>query len=230
MARQILIVATSHDKLGDTKETTGCWAEEIMTPIHLFKEAGYAVTVASIKGGEIPMDEASLNAPFLTPVVEKMLLDDEAMKLILESQTLEGLKADNFEAVYLPGGHGTCWDFPDNAGLISLVEAFAAQGKVIGAVCHGPMGLVNVKGPDGKPLVAGKKVTCFTDAEEYAVVKEKIVPFLLQARLKELGCEFSNAANWTEYAVTDGKLVTGQNPQSSHKVAELMLKALTASP
>ncbi|GLC69319.1 hypothetical protein PLESTF_000815300 [Pleodorina starrii] len=148
----------------------------------------------------------------------------------MESVPLSGVKASDYDAVFLPGGHGTCWDFPDNADLISLVSEFVEAGKVVSAVCHGPMGLVNVKGKDGKPLVAGKKVTGFSDAEEYAVVKEKVVPFLLQSKLVELGAEYKCAEQkWEPFAVRDGSLVTGQNPSSSARVAELVVEALSGN-
>ncbi|PNH12142.1 hypothetical protein TSOC_000939, partial [Tetrabaena socialis] len=141
--------------------------------------------------------------------VEEFLLDDIGMKNLLESVPLADVKADGFDAVFLPGGHGACFDMPDEPRLIALLEQFAASGKVVSAVCHGPMGLVNVKGPDGKPLVAGKKVTGFSDAEEYAVAKEKVVPFLLEARLRELGGLYESGDKWAPFAVRDGKLVTG---------------------
>ncbi|GLC42464.1 hypothetical protein PLESTM_001336000 [Pleodorina starrii] len=230
MAKNILIVCTSCDKLGDTDEPTGCWAEEVVAPYYVWRKHGYNVTIASVKGGEVPMDDASLNPPFLTKEVEDFLLDDEAVKGVMESVPLSGVKASDYDAVFLPGGHGTCWDFPDNADLISLVSEFVEAGKVVSAVCHGPMGLVNVKGKDGKPLVAGKKVTGFSDAEEYAVVKEKVVPFLLQSKLVELGAEYKCAEQkWEPFAVRDGSLVTGQNPSSSARVAELVVEALSGN-
>lgn len=203
-------------------------AEEVAAPYLYLKEQGYDVTISSIKGGEVPMDEASLNPPFTTKDVEKFLLDDAAMDKVTNSVPLATLNADDYDAVMLPGGHGTCWDYPDNDELASLVSKMAAAGKVVAAVCHGPNGLVKAKGPDGKPLVSGKQVTGFTNEEEYAVAKEKLVPFLLEDKLKELGAVYSKKENWAEYAIRDGKLVTGQNPGSSRKVAELIHEALVS--
>lgn len=224
--KKVLILCTSCDKLGG--DPTGCWMEEVVAPYNVFKQHGYDVTVASVAGGEIPFDEASLAPPAATKDVDAFILDDECMKLVTESVPLAGLKAADFDAVFLPGGHGVCGDFPDNKELIALVEEIAAAGKVVSAVCHGPMGLVNVKGPDGQPIVAGKKVTGFSDAEEYAVAKEKLVPFLLEAKLRELGGLYEKAAaNWAEHAVRDGHLVTGQNPGSSKRTAELVVEALS---
>ncbi|GIL80962.1 hypothetical protein Vretimale_9332 [Volvox reticuliferus] len=228
MAKNILIVCTSWDKLGDTKEPTGCWAEEVIAPYYIWKKHGYNVTIASVKGGEVPMDEASLNPPYLTKEVEDFLLDDEAMKGLMDSVPLSDVKGDDYDAVFLPGGHGTCWDFPDNAELIALLSHFVDYNKVISAVCHGPMGLVNVKGTDGQPLVAGKKVTCFSDAEEVAVAKENVVPFMLETRLKELGALYEcGPEKWAPFALRDCNLVTGQNPASSARVADLVVDALT---
>ncbi|EFJ45186.1 hypothetical protein VOLCADRAFT_106142 [Volvox carteri f. nagariensis] len=230
MAKNILIVCTSCDRLGDTDEPTGCWAEEVVAPYYIWKKHGYNVTIASVKGGEVPMDEASLNPPFLTKEVEEFLLDDAAMKGLMESLPLSQVTAAGYDAVFLPGGHGTCWDFPDNAELLALLSQFVEANKVVSAVCHGPMGLVNVKGPDGQPLVAGKKATCFSDAEEFAVAKEKLVPFLLETRLKELGAVFQSAPEkWAPFALRDGNLVTGQNPASSARVAELVVEALSSA-
>ncbi|KAG2484722.1 hypothetical protein HYH03_016469 [Edaphochlamys debaryana] len=225
-AKRVLIMCTSANKLKDVD--TGCWAEEVCAPFYIWKKHGITATIGSIKGGEVPMDDASLNPPFLTKEVEEFLLDDEAMKGLTESVPLADAKVADYDAIFLPGGHGCVADFPDNAALIKLVEEFAAAGKVVAAVCHGPNGLVNVKGPDGKPLVAGKKVTGFSNAEEYAVAKENLVPFMLEDKLKELGGKFEMAKEkWASHAVVDGKLATGQNPGSSIAVAELVAKLLS---
>lgn len=228
MTKNILIICTSHDKLGDTGEATGCWVEEVAAPFFEFKKAGFDVVITSIKGGEVPFDEASLNPPALTSVAEKFLLDDAAMKMVTESRAIAEHDADHFDAVFLPGGHGTCWDFPDNPTLISILSKMYNDGKIVSAVCHGPIGFVNVKDSAGHPIVHGKQVTGFSDAEEHAVGKEKIVPFLLETKLKELGAHYQSKGNWAEFAIRDGHLITGQNPGSSHKTAELVVQALTA--
>ncbi|KAI8469572.1 MAG: class I glutamine amidotransferase-like protein [Monoraphidium minutum] len=230
--KKVLIIATSHDKLGDTGESTGLWMEELAHPYYTFKDHGLEVTVASISGGEVPVDEASLAAPFLTPQVEKFLLDDPAMAQVLESVALADVTDwASYDAVFLPGGHGTCWDFPGNELLIKVIAGFARAGKVVSAVCHGPMGLVDVKDAEGAPIVKGREVTAFSDDEEYAVVKEKVVPFLLEARLKELGASYSKSKEkWGVHAMLDARapfpLVTGQNPASSGLTAELVVEAL----
>ncbi|KAG2423128.1 hypothetical protein HXX76_015513 [Chlamydomonas incerta] len=229
MTKKICIICTSCDKIGDPAEATGAWAEEIVAPYRVWQKHGYSVTISSIKGGEVPMDQASLEPPFLNKEVEDFLLDDDAMKGLMESTPLADIKAADFDAFFLAGGHGTVGDFPNDPNLIALLEAAAAAGKVISSVCHGAEGFVNVKGPDGKPLVAGKCVTCFTDKEEYAVVKEKLVPFLLEAKLREQGARFEAAKElWAPHVVADHKLVTGQNPASSAAVAKLVAEVLSS--
>ena len=224
--KSVLIVCTSADKL----ETigTGCWAEEIAAPYYAFIEAGFSVTVASILGGEVPMDDASLNPPYLTKEAEKFILDDAAMQLVSESKPISSIDFLAYDAIFLPGGHGTCVDFPTSEPLIKGLAAAYSAGKVVSAVCHGPTGLVNVMDENGQPIVKGKKVTGFSDTEEVAVGKDHLVPFMLEARLKELGGVYSKADNWHPYAVIDGNLVTGQNPQSSKATADLVVKALSS--
>ncbi|KAG2435440.1 hypothetical protein HYH02_011940 [Chlamydomonas schloesseri] len=229
MTKKVVIICTSADKIGDPPEPTGCWAEEVVAPYRVWQKHGYSVTIASIKGGEVPMDEVSLAPPYATKEVEDFLLDDEAMKGLMESTPLSAISAADYDAFFLAGGHGTVVDFPNDPTLIALLEAAAAAGKVISAVCHGPEGLVNVKGPDGKPLVAGKCLTCFSDKEEYAVAKEKLVPFLLESKLRELGARYESAKdNWAPHVVADHKLVTGQNPASSAGVAKLVVEVLSS--
>mmetsp|Transcript_69534 Transcript_69534/g.220133 ORF Transcript_69534/g.220133 Transcript_69534/m.220133 type:complete len:227 (+) Transcript_69534:461-1141(+) len=225
MGKSVLIVSTSHEPLGDVADKkTGLWAEELMGPYYVLTEAGFDVTVASVKGGKIPIDAGSLGDNFKTDAVKKFMGDAAKMKLIEESVALSAATAD-YDAIFLPGGHGTCWDFVGNAPLAGLVSKMFGAGKVVGAVCHGPMGLVDVK-VDGKSIVSGKKVTGFTNTEEEAVGLTKVVPFLLEDKLKELGGLYEKSGDWSDFAVRDGNLITGQNPQSSVAAAKLMVEAL----
>ncbi|KAG1676650.1 hypothetical protein FOA52_008780 [Chlamydomonas sp. UWO 241] len=229
MSKSVLIVCTSHDKLGtaDDAAKTGSWMEELAAPYYAFLAKGYTVTVASIKGGVVPFDDASLNPPFVTPDVEKFRSDETAMLLVTKSKVLSEVKAVDFDAVLLPGGHGVCWDLPDNADLIAQLSAAYQAGKVVAALCHGPFGLVNIKDAAGQPIVKGKKVTGFSNAEEIAVGKDGLVPFMLETRLKELGGDYTCGENWAAFAVRDGNLVTGQNPSSGAETARLMIEALS---
>mmetsp|Transcript_2216 Transcript_2216/g.5632 ORF Transcript_2216/g.5632 Transcript_2216/m.5632 type:complete len:231 (-) Transcript_2216:121-813(-) len=230
MTKKVLIVCTSCDKLGNTDAGTGCWMEELAAPYYVFKAAGCEVTVVSIKGGEIPMDEASLNPPFLTKEAEKFILDDECMALVSESKpvtTVTDFTA--YDAIFMPGGHGACYDLPTNEVLVKGLGAAWDAGKVVAAVCHGPVVFANVKAANGEPIVKGKKVTGFSNAEEQAVAKDDLVPFSLEDKLKELGGIYEAAAEkWAPHVVRDGKLVTGQNPASSHGVAEQMVAAMSS--
>lgn len=222
---KILIVTTSHAKMGDTGKPTGLWFEELATPYWSFRDAGAEVTIASIAGGPVPIDATSMEGE-IAASVQRFQADDEAMRQLQNSLPVTDARIDDFDAVFLPGGHGTMWDLPDSAALIALLEAAWASGKAVAAVCHGPAGLVNVKDADGKPIVAGRRVSSFTDSEEKAVGLVDAVPFLLETRLRELGGDFSGVADFQPYAVRDGQLVTGQNPASSEKVAQLTLEAV----
>ena len=221
---KILMVMTSHDKLGDTGKKTGFWLEEFAAPYYTFLDAGAAVTIASPKGGEPPLDPKSDLPENQTELTKRFRTDAAAQAKLANTKTLADMSAADFDAVFYPGGHGPMWDMPDNATSIALIGAFVKADKPVGAVCHAPAALVNVRGKDGEYLVKGKRVTGFTNAEEEAVGLTAVVPFLLEDRLKERGAIFSKAANWAAYVQVDGKLVTGQNPASSGPAAEELLK------
>ncbi len=216
--KKVLIIVTSADRLLNGRET-GVWLEEFAAPYAILTQAGLDVTVASPKGGAIPLDPHSLDEASEAKWAK-------AEKILRDSEPLAAVRPEDFVAVFLPGGHGTMMDFPDNADLKRVLHAFAEQNKVIAAVCHGPAGLVGAKGADGSPLVAGKRITSFTDAEEKAVNLEKAVPFLLETRLRKEGADFVDGEKWASHVEVDGKLVTGQNPASSEAVAQAIVKLL----
>jgi len=225
--KRILIVATSHDKLGNSGEPTGSWIEELAAPYYIWKDAGAHVVVASLKGGRIPFDQLSFSENFVTDHVKRYLGDEELKQYVENSLSLKDVPG-SFDALFVPGGHGIVFDGPNDETLNALGNKFWAKGKVVSAVCHGPSGLVNFRAPDGTSIFKGKKCRGFSNAEEDAVGRSQYVPFLLEDRLKELGGLYESGPNWSVQAVADGKLVTGQNPQSSALVAELVLKALDA--
>ena len=219
--KNILIIVTSHDKI-DAEHPTGLWFEEFAVPYQLFREKGYVVTVASPKGGQTPIDPRSL------PDAEQAEAQAEALQALKETQALGSVNVENYDAVFFPGGHGTMYDLP-SPEIGRIVSQFADAEKVVAAVCHGPAALVEAKNSDGTPLVQGRKVTGFTNAEEQAVELDKLMPFLLESRLRELGAEFDAASNWSDHVIVDGKLITGQNPQSSGSAAKAIIDALVAS-
>eukprot|EP00249_Psilotum_nudum_P007236 c20416_g1_i1 orf=434-1117(-) len=223
--KRILAICTSHDKLGATDRPTGLWIEELVAPYYILTEAGLEVDVASTKGGKIPIDPGSLQEGSITDHVKRYLKDDELLKKVENSVAIKDAD-ETYDGVFLPGGHGIVYDGPENPELIALLEKHWAQGKVVSAVCHGPAGLCGVKDPDSEPIVKGRKVTGFTNSEEAAVGKTDVVPFLLEDKLKDLGGIYECGPNWSPFAVADGNLITGQNPQSSAKVAQLILAAL----
>jgi len=223
-AKRILIVTTSHGTYPDG-EPTGLWLEELAAPYLAWTKAGLEVDIVSVKGGKIPLDPVSLKPENLTALTKNYLGDEGLVKLIETTPSVKDVTGE-YDVIYLPGGHGVCWDVASDKATIALVEKFWAEGKIVASVCHGPDGLVQVKAPNGDPIVKGKKVNGFSNSEEEAVGKTKIVPFLLETELKNLGGLYEKGPDWSVYAVTDGNLITGQNPMSSEKVGELVLKAL----
>jgi putative intracellular protease/amidase len=228
--QRILIVVTSHNALGDTGRPTGFHWEELATPYWLFKDAGFDVALASIRTGVAPQDPNSFkDDPAARPAgVQRFVDDSSAMAALRSTPAVAEFDASDYAAVFLPGGHGTMWDFPTSEPLAQLLGKAFDRGAVIGAVCHGPAGLVTAKRADGQPIVSGRRVNAFTDAEERAVNADSIVPFLLESRLRELGARFEGGSNFQPYVVRDGNLVTGQNPQSALMVAQQVLAALEA--
>jgi putative intracellular protease/amidase len=225
---KVLIVLTSHDRLGDTGEKTGFWLEEFAAPYYALKDAGAAITLASPKGGQPPLDPKSDKPENQTDATKRFQQDQAAQSMLANTKKLADVSADDFDGVFYPGGHGPMWDLPDNATSIALIEAFVKAGKPVAAVCHAPVALVNVRGKDGEYLVKGKRVTGFANTEESAVGLSEVVPFLLEDRLKERGGVFSKGPDWAPYVLVDGKLVTGQNPASSTPAANELLKLLGA--
>lgn len=223
----ILFILTSHDIMGDTDNSTGVWMEELTTPYYAFIDAGYEVDIASIQGGMIPIDPRSRKElGENTPSVDRFLKDGEAMEAIQTSLSIESIDTSNYAVVFLPGGHGTMFDLPESERLATIISKTLENDRIVSAVCHGPAGLVSAKFADGTPVVKGKRVAAFTNAEEDAVGLTDEMPFLLETRLRNLGADIVLAPNFEPNAVADGNLITGQNPASSEAVAELVLKTL----
>jgi len=222
----ILMVLTSHDQLGDTGKKTGFWLEEFAAPYYTLKNAGAKLTVVSPSGGQPPLDPKSDEPDAQTEATKRFKADPEAQAVLANTGKLADVKAEDFDAVFYPGGHGPLWDLAESRDSISLIEAMIAAGKPVATVCHAPGVLRHVKAPDGSPLVKGKKVTGFTNTEEEAVGLTHIVPFLVEDMLKQNGGEYSKLGDWQPYAITDGLLITGQNPASSEAAAEALLKLL----
>jgi putative intracellular protease/amidase len=230
VAPRILMVVTSTATMGDTGKPTGLWLEELAVPYMRFADAGADVTVASIHGGKVPVDPRSTppTGPE-APVVERFLADPDAARAMSHAVPLEALDATRFDAVFLPGGHGTMFDFPVSTALASALSRAWRAGRIVAAVCHGPAGLVGAVDSDGRPVVAGRRVSAFTNAEEEAVGLTKAMPFLLQDRLASLGAMVETGPSFQPFAIADGRLITGQNPASARKTAELTLQAIASA-
>lgn len=222
----ILIIATSHARMGAKNEPTGAWLEELTTPYYRFVDAGADVIVASIAGGAIPIDPRSTEGDARKEAsVRRYLEDADAQALGAHTRTFTGLDANHFDALFLPGGHGTMWDCPNDAALASLGTQYVEAAKPVAAVRHGPAGLTSARAADGTPAVAGRRLTGFTNGEE-AVGLTDTVPFLLEDRLRELGANYEKGADFAPYVVRDGVLITGQNPATAANAADLTLDAV----
>ncbi|WP_410500174.1 type 1 glutamine amidotransferase domain-containing protein [Chitinibacter sp. S2-10] len=223
---KILMVLTSHDQLGNTGEKTGFWLEEFAAPYYVFRDAGVELVLASPKGGQPPLDPKSSAAASQTAATTRFNADAAAMAQLAATQVLSQVSADDFDALFYPGGHGPLWDLAEDKDSIALIESFIAQGKPIAAVCHAPAVLRHVKAANGDYLVAGKRVTGFSNAEEGAVGLTQVVPFLLEDMLKANGGNYIAGAMWQSHVVQDGLLITGQNPASSEACAQVLLEQL----
>lgn len=223
---KILFVLTSHDQLGNTGEKTGFWIEEFAAPYYYLVDKGVDVILASPKGGQPPIDPTSDKPENQTAATIRFKADTELQEKLSKTHVLAEVSSDDYDAVFYPGGHGPLWDLAESADSAKLIESFYQSNKPVSFVCHAPAALKNVKNTDGEPLVKGKKVTGFTNTEEALVQLTDVVPFLVEDMLKENGGIYSKKGDFEEYAIEDGLLITGQNPASSEKVAELLLNKL----
>jgi putative intracellular protease/amidase len=223
---RVLMVLTSHDKLGDTGRKTGFWLEELAAPYYVFKDAGAQITLASPKGGHPPLDPKSDEPKFQTDITRRFEKDGSAEAQLSKTLRLDSVQQVDFDTVFYPGGHGPMWDLAEDKTSIKLIESFLAAGKPVAFVCHAPGALRHVKTPGGRPLVEGKTVTGFTDGEEEEMGLTKVVPFLVEDELMKLGAIFSKIKNWGVHTVSDGLLITGQNPASSGPAAKVLTQKL----
>ncbi|POR52192.1 putative intracellular protease/amidase [Paraburkholderia eburnea] len=222
----VLIVLTSHDQLGNTGKKTGFWLEEFAAPYFALRDAGAQITLASPKGGQPPLDPKSSDPSAQTDATRRFDADPAARAELSNTKRLADVDANDFDAVFYPGGHGPLWDLAEDPQSIALIEKTLAAGKPVAAVCHAPGVLRHVKGADGRSIVAGKNVTGFANSEEDAVQLTDVVPFLVEDMLKANGGNYSKAADWAPHVAIDGLLITGQNPASSEPVAEALLALL----
>lgn len=224
--KKILMVLTSHDQLGNTGAKTGFWLEEFAAPYYAFKDAGAHITLASPLGGQPPLDPKSDDPASQTEATLRFKADTAAQAVLASTLKLKDMSAADFDAVFYPGGHGPLWDLAEDANSIALIETMLNAGKPVAAVCHAPGVLRHPKTPAGASVVTGKQVTGFTNTEEEAVGLTKVVPFLVEDMLVQEGGIYSKVADWQPYVITDGLLITGQNPASSEPAAQALLKAL----
>lgn len=227
MSKSILMVMTSHDILGSTGKPTGLWLEEFAAPYYAFVDAGCDVTLASALGGQVPVDPASLEDDALTDDTKRFAEDELARSALGSTLALEDVKADEFDGVFYPGGHGPLWDLADNSISTALIEATLTAGKPVAAVCHAPIVLKNVKDSEGQPYIKGRPVTGFTNSEEEGVGLTDVVPYSVEDELIKVGGEYSKKGDFEPYVLESGHLITGQNPPSSKPAADLLISKLS---
>lgn len=228
-AKKILFVVTSHSQLGNTGKKTGLWIEEFAAPYYYFTAQGAQITIASPKGGQAPVDPKSNDPEFQTESTRKYFADAVTQEKLSHTVLLSKVNQKDYDAVYYPGGHGPMWDLSEDKNSARLIESFIKNQKPVALVCHAPAALKNVKAANGQPLIKGKKVSAFTNTEETAVQLNKVVPFSLEDMLKSKGADYHKGEDWHPFAVQDGLLFTGQNPQSSLLVAQKLMTYLSSS-
>lgn len=227
---KILIVVTSHAQMGNTPYKAGLWLETLAVPYYIFKEAGMHLTLASPKGGPVPLDPKSESIIVSTSTIRRFQKDHETMAFLEHSIPLSTKIAADFDLVFLPGGHGPMWDFPGNGHLKELLEDFNRQGKPIGAVSHGVAGLIELRNDSGEPLMKGRQLTAYSNTEEQISGLTGVVPFLLESAIVSLGASYSKGPNFESHTVTDGNIITGQNAASAKEVAKKLLVCLKGLP
>ena len=225
MNKKVLFVLTSHDELGNTGLKTGFWSEELAAPYYALADKGIDIVLASPKGGQPPIDPKSEDPSFQTETTKRMDKDTVLLDKLKNTIPLADIMMADYDAVFYPGGHGPLWDLAESATSQQLIAEFYNANKPVAFVCHAPGVLKDVK-INGEYLVNGKNVTGFTNTEEEAVQLTNVVPFLVEDMLIKNGGHYSKIADWNPYAIVDGLLITGQNPASSEKVAEELLKLL----
>lgn len=223
----VLMVLTSHDKLGDTGKKTGFWLEEFTAPYYVFKAAGVDISIASPAGGQPPLDPKSDEEDAQTDTTRRFKADANAQKALATTHKLADIDANKYDAVFYPGGHGPLWDLADDKDSIDLIQTLWAAGKPVAAVCHAPAAFKNVQTPDGTPMVKGRKVTGFSNSEEAAAGLTDVVPFLLEDQLKKNGGDYAKGEDWASFVQIDGQLITGQNPASSAATAKALVDRLS---
>lgn len=223
---KILMVLTSHDRLGNTGKKTGFWLEELAAPYFVFRDACVDIALASPKGGQPPLDPKSNEPQFQTDDTRRFERDENAAHALANTLKLSEISQADYDSVFFPGGHGPLWDLTNDRNALSLIEDMLAAEKPVALVCHAPGILTHVMAPNGEPIAKDRSVTGFTNAEEADVQLVDVVPYLLEDALKAQGANFLAAADWAVHVIQDGLLITGQNPASSRATAQVLLDVL----
>lgn len=224
--KKVLVVLPSHDQLGNTGQKTGFWLEEFTDPYYKFIDSGYEVTIASPRGGKPPVDPKSIQKENQSESTQRLERDKSAQAKLENTLVLSQVSANDYDTLFLPGGHGPMWDLSSDENMKKIVEGFYSDKKIVSAVCHGPAGLLQATDRNGNSILKGKKITGFTNNEESAVGLTKAVPFSLENRMKELGGKFEKGQDFKPFVISDGQLITGQNPKSALPAAEKVIEIL----
>ncbi len=224
--KKILVVVTNISKYENIQRPTGLWLGEAVHFAHVMEEAGFEIDYVSSKGGYTPIDPHSLENTYMTPVDWKYYTDNKFMNKLGNTLSVDQVNPSDYDVIYYTGGHGVIWDFPNDSKMQEVAKEIYENGGIVSGVCHGLAGLLNIKLSNGKNLVDGIKVTGFSNSEEAAVGLDKLVPYLTETELVKRGANYVKGDDWTEFAVSDNRIITGQNPASGAAVAKEVLKVL----
>lgn len=226
---KILVVMTNHSAYPSRSDKTGLWLTELTHFYDVALAAVYDMDFVSPLGGQVPLDERSLKSIYLDKSARDHLADSAFMQRLKTTLAPSAINPTQYKAIYYTGGHGTMWDFPTNKALQNISEQIYRQGGIVSAVCHGVGGLLPLQDENGKPLIADRTVTGFANIEETLSGIKSQVPFSLQNGLIERGAKYKQAfVPFTSYVVSDDRIITGQNPQSSKEIAEAVVKRLSS--
>lgn len=226
MTKRILQVVSNVDRY-ENGDPTGLWLSELTHAWHEFEQAGFEQHLVSAKGGQVPLEPRALKWPNIDATAKAWLADESRMALLANTASSDHVNSEDYDAIYFTGGHAVMWDFPDAEGLQRLTREIFERGGVVGAVCHGYCGLLNTTLSDGKRLVDGRKVTGFSWTEEILAGVSKKMPYNAEQEMKDRGAMYEKALlPFTSYVVADGRLVTGQNPQSAKATAKKVVEML----
>ncbi|MFJ4678590.1 type 1 glutamine amidotransferase domain-containing protein [Kitasatospora sp. NPDC088783] len=227
MTKRVLHVVTNVGHYDDPSHATGLWLSELTHAWHVFEEHGYEQALVSPAGGAVPLEPRALKFPNYDKTAKAWRADPGRMALLRNTASPDRIDSSEYDAIYFTGGHAVMYDFPDSEGLQRITREIHERGGIVSSVCHGYCGLLNTRLSDGSYLIAGRKMTGFAWTEEVLARVDKLVPYNAEERAKQRGALYEKGAlPFAPYVVTDGNLLTGQNPGSAKATAKKVVQAV----